>query len=593
MKSRIITLTTAAVFLFGMFASNLQAQKLAAEKTHEMIKTTKKRGKLSNVVVDDTKQQIDLIFTTKAKRKLIKFDVYQFDYDLNLINSSSEEQEIDKARSKYKWFMPSFKTERYTVQGLTAEGTMGLGNMVVKKKETTFLYNFWTFGYQKRTKVLDKVKFEDPRGRKMIYSGHYENDQTGELIALGGIKGKKGGPNMEPYLHTHKFQLMRISTDLQIVNETTIDLKYIQVKLFDGVAKQGDMDASDESFQGDWILVYAPMGGQGTKKWKGPVPINYTYMRISPQGEVKETINFTSKVTDWMVMDVYAKGDDIYIYGPGVAKNVDKKWQTAKGPTISHPGRGAGAVATDKKYENFQLVRIRGGKADFVSAPNLDDFEAKTQKPPAQKKPTIYRGKRFEVRGLDIGSNGDIFINGQNFVYGGLYKDMLMFHFTKDGELKACYGLESTQKSGTLGKIADAAGKASAALDDESYKIITYGQPDARRHPTDGNIFESKDGKSLYWMLFPVHHVDRAIHKESGILYENVTTIIYTPRKQIKMGKIDIASGKVDDFVTFGNNEQFLIADNEYVEINGGKQLIFLGAGKGMLWLGKFDPAKL
>ena len=82
-----------AAFLLGSFMlPNVSAQKLAEEKIVELTGKSKKKGYLGNVVVDDTKQQFDMVFVTKDKAKKVKYEVYQFDYDFNLINNFEDEQ---------------------------------------------------------------------------------------------------------------------------------------------------------------------------------------------------------------------------------------------------------------------------------------------------------------------------------------------------------------------------------------------------------------------------------------------------------------------------------------------------------------------
>lgn len=81
----------------------------------------------------------------------------------------------------------------------------------------------------------------------------------------------------------------------------------------------------------------------------------------------------------------------------------------------------------------------------------------------------------------------------------------------------------------------------------------------------------------------------------------------WTPRKQVRMGKIDISAAKIGSFTTFGDGAAggkkfYLMNEFPSVKINGGKQTVFIGEDTNIwgmnssgdyLWMGKFDPANL
>ena len=137
MKKRFLTILACLAFTMGsIYAQN----GMLTEKIVDLSKKAAK-GAPSNIVVDDTKQQIDIVYTTKSSNKLVKFDVLQFDFDLNLINEFSDEQEIEKARTKYDWFGKKFRGEEYSVTELR------LGGMMMNKLqlvETTYKYAWFS-----------------------------------------------------------------------------------------------------------------------------------------------------------------------------------------------------------------------------------------------------------------------------------------------------------------------------------------------------------------------------------------------------------------------------------------------------------------
>jgi len=529
------------------------SQKLDKEATID-ISGKARRGYLGNVVVDDSKEQLDLIFVTKSTNRKVKFEAYQFDYDLKLINSFSDEQEVDKAKSKYSWF--NFKGDSYSVEGVTAEGNM-LGKFVVKKKRVTYSYSWFLGRYRKSVKLLDKVKFETPNGRKMFFLSSFDNDQTGEVLALAGHQASS--KENKPYQYMQKMSIMRVNYNLELVSEKVVDLKYPQTILYSG--PNGAINPESD-VQSNWFVVFAPSGVPG-KKEKDPAPDNYTLLEITPNGEVVRNVNFKSKCSDWLVNGVYAQGDEVYIYGPGISKNAGEDYIEVVRPTEA------------SKFTDIQIACIKGTSAKFVSATNVDEFKLKVQGVAGDKNPTYYNGKKVDIRSLYLAKNGDILITAQDFridkqgdAQGILYKDLLLFHFDAQGKLITQYGIENEVKKGGFGG----------------------GLADPRFHAANGTIIESADGKSLCWMLY-IPYLTQSETEDYGTY--KVTT--YYPRRYPKVVKIDLVGKKIAGVAEYGDKEYFLLEEYPMVEINGGLQGVYLGESKSgkSIWLGKFDPTKL
>jgi len=376
------------------------------------------------------------------------------------------------------------------------------------------------------------------------------------------------------------FGVLLANSNLDILGEEKIDFDYIKFPMWSGPVREGAME-EDEEETGDWIIIFAPMAGQGYKKWAGDDPTEYTYVRIGRDGKIKDRIDFKSKAHTWKIDGAYEKDGGVYIYGPAVNKGVEKKFFEATDVTK--------ITMKEKGFESFQIIGMKDGKGMFVNAPSLAEFKEKTAKPDNQKKPNYYTGGKINIGGLNIASSGDIFINAQEWSYdavgsyrGNRYKDFLMFHFNSNGDLVKCYGVNNAQKTG-LKSVADP-------------------RQDPKYYPTESTIFEGNDGNSIYWMMFYIGNIER--RQTSDALY---TYTWWTPRKQVRFGKIDIASGKVHDFYTLGDGKEggkkfYLMNKYPYVEINGGKQYVFIGEDTNIwgmdssgdyIYLGKFDPEKL
>jgi len=589
-KRSILILALGLVFL----GRPVFSQHLEVEKNIELTGKSKSKGYLGNVTVDDAKQQFDLVFVTKEKRDKIKFEVYKFDYNLNLVSNYNDEQELTAAKSKFSWFNFGGKDQEvYT--GITAEKTM-TGKLVLKKIRITKKFNWWTgkYGYDKD--VLDKEKpstmDEDGNKRKLYYAAHQEISSSGDLLVLALVNRSimsmfKDG--------SRDYLLMHFNKELKVTEETTLNFPSPQCLVY-----SGGVSGSDPNGDNDGIFIFAPYGGQGYGKIADPSPTNYTYVRVTPGGKILERFNFKSDCNYWAIMDAYATGNDVYVYGPGSIDKPEKNYtkmpyaltQDALSSAMTEEQRET--ALEEMKYSHLQIIKVSGGKMSFLTSVSIDDINEKAIKPPAQKKLYEFDGKRFVLNDINITATGDIFINGQDFSgkadKGRTYKDFLMFQFDKTGVFKKFYGIQNTAKSPLFGPKATAVAASSA-------------------------IIESPDSKSLFWQIYFVKDIDEdcsSYSEESFNTKTTYTTCYYTPLYQLRTGTIDIASGSVSDFNNYGGDDYFLYIDLQesrgkdvpYIFINGGKQIIYIARqrkggfsgserwGSG-LWLGKFDPAKL
>ena len=582
------------LFLVLIFTMNrLPAQKLEVEKNIELTGKSKRKGYLGKVVVDDAKQQFDLVFVTKEKSDLIKFEVYKFDYNLNLVSNYNDEQAVSAARAKFSWFKFGGKDEE-VYAGITAEKNM-TGKLVLKKIRVTKKFNWWTGRYEFDKDVLEKEKptsmDEDGKKRKLYYAAHQEISSSGDLLVLALVN--RGMLNMFKD-GSRQYLLLHFDKDLKTAEETQLDFTAPQSLVFSGSAP-----GSDPNGDNDGIFIFAPYGGQGYGKIEDPEPTNFTYVRTAPGGKIIERFNFKSQCNNWAIMDIYSSGKDVYVYGPGNMDKPEKNY--IKVPyAVAQDFMSSGLTEEqrmtsleDMKYSHLQIMKVSDGKLPFLTAVSIDDINEKAIKPPSQKKLYEFDGKRFVLNDINITASGDIFINGQDFTGktgNRTYKDFLMFQFDKTGTFKKFYGIQNTAKSPLFGPKATAVAASSA-------------------------IIESPDGKSLFWQIFFVKDIDEdcsSYQVESLTTVTTYTTCTNTPLFQLRSGTIDIASGQVSDFINYGGDNYYLYIDLQedrgkdvpYIFINGGKEIVYVARqrkggirgderwGSG-LWLGKFNPAKL
>lgn len=586
-----LKLAVGAIILGAFLAPTVSAQKLAEEKIVELTGKSKRKGYLGNVVVDDTKQQFDMVFVTKDKTRKVKYEVYQFDYNFNLINNFEDEQRKPKAtRSKKK----VYKGDYWEVTGVTASPNM-TGKLVLRKTQYTHQWNWWRGGYETTKKLIGKEKPKEmasdggDKKRKLYYTSHRDLSDKGELLVCALIN--KGIMKMAKEA-SREYQIMHIDKDLNIIKKTPLTFDHPQALLYS--AELADRD--------EWIMVFQNYGGQGMGKVQADDPTGLTFIRIDGAGNITERFNFNTKCNEWAIFDAYSVGEDIYLYGAGNINKPEKKFTKAPFSLTAdaYPGGGTPeqrlATLEGMKFDYLQVAKLSNGKSEFVTATSMDDINAKGVKPASQKKLREFDGKKFILNGVNVTSNGDLFISGQDFKYdnigdvkGRVYKDLLMFQYGNDGSFKRYYGVENTAKS----------------------KGLLGGAGGAKSFPSEFTIFESPNNPNdLYWNVFLVQDIDVDCSTETSGNVQT-TTCVYTPLYQGKMGKIDAGSGSISDFNTFGGDDFYLYIDLgeekgkdlPYFSINGGKQIVYCarkrkGGIKGNerwgdeMWFGKFDPAK-
>lgn len=543
--------------LLGSVACAFAQETYMARETAYAISNKAEQGYLGNVEMDEAQREIRLYFVTATKAKKIKMEKYIFDFDLNF--KTSEKEEYDKPKdlkSKYGWF--KFRNEEVeTVVGVTAEPNM-MGNLVFKRKEITNYWSWFSGGYKTKVNVTDKLKPKGEDGKKFFYRNHFDNDENGEVLAL--VSPKYGGANYNKM--QEEYSILRVNTNLEIVSTTQIKFDKPQWNIFSG--RYTFAGASDEDlYHGDYVAIFAPFDGAGVKN-ASEKPTEYTYVRISPEGEVKEQVTFETKSARWQIEGVYDRDGVVTIYGAGFRI---KKPSDAYGNLKNYnPAEDA------KGFDNFQLATIKGGKVDFVTAPNLEEMATKTAAPAGQKKAKEYDGGRLQVTGLETAGNGDIMVMAQmvnkNFKsHQFVYKDFMVLHFNGKGDLKKLYSIDSPAKGG----LANATDPASSPA----------------MRASSSNIFLGADGKSAYWMTGLVTKVDKATQ---SYYFSGSSVTTYTPREQLLIGRIDLENNTMGQVIETGDGAKgkkdfFLRQDIRYVPYNNSNGLLVIGEDRGGLGL--------
>jgi hypothetical protein len=588
--------TLLIIFLAFMGLSNSSmGQVPILEKPYE-VSNKAKRGYLGGIEMNKEKETIDMVYILPSLiARKVKYEIYTYDKDLNLLNTVREEEWLDKVKTKWKWF--NYKGDNFVYNSLTASIDL-TGGVVFRKKATYGTYIWATGSYYRHIKQLEKIKPKTENDLKYKYKAAYEIEADSSVLVIA------GKPEKKTYNDYKNFEVMSCDNQVNITTVDKIDFQYCQTVVFAAPLQDEMIDElSNDDSPRDWIVVFAPMGM--IKKEADPKPTNYTYVRLSPKGKIIEKFNFTSPSNGWRIQGAYEKEGSVFLYGSAITKNPEDNYfdklyggkpmvastsasaeEKAEANATGGPG-AAGAVSAfasmgaqdygqtqdavdvaldELKYTNFQIGKVTNGKFDFISSPNIDEFETKQAKPADQKKFVKFDGKKFVISGISFASSGDIFISGQDFTNKDnkrIYKGIYMFQFAPTGELKKNYGVfvDQKKKSGFFNK---------SPLTSDMIIANNY-------------IHESADGKSLYWLLKNA----KSIRKESTSTWGSTTTT-WTPLYGFDYGSINIGNGELSEFKTFGEDEKrsFYLFNNtnsykmaNYLyffseDLNGGKILL-------------------
>jgi len=553
-----------SIVMLGAIRASAQVPIL--EKSFDVSRKAK-NGYLAHIETNAEKGTIDMIYVlSSTTRHKIKYEIYTYDKDLNLINTVQEEELVEKVKSRWKWF--NFKGESFVTNSLTASSDLA-GKLVFRKKQTTGSWVWLTGTYYRHIKQLEKVKPKTEDNMKYFFTSAYEIERDSSVLVIA------GKPEKKTHNETMNFDIMSCDNEVNISTVDKIDFPYPQKIVFSAPLQDDQAHVSNDDLPRDWVVVFAPSGLYN--KDSDPKPTNYTYIRISTKGKVLEKFSFDSPSNGWRVLGAYEKDNSVFLYGSAITKNpgkdysnevfknlqmvattsasaLEKEEENNSGSgilggisAISSMGSKDNGKTQDEvdapldelKYTNIQIGKITNSKFEFLSSPDIEEFEKKQAKPADQKKFITFDGKKFEINGINITSSGDIFVSGQDFTNskkGRIYKGVYMFQFEANGNLKKNYGvkLDQSKKSSFFNK---------SPLTSDMYIA----------HNT---VRESIDKKSLYWLIKDV----KSIREESNTSFASLSTVrvktTWTPLYQYEYGNINIDNGELSEFKGFGDSEK-------------------------------------
>ncbi|MCX6307031.1 MAG: hypothetical protein NT040_18865 [Bacteroidetes bacterium] len=537
------------------------------EKDYEISRKAKK-GYLGNVEEKEG-GNFDMIFILPSSQRKIKSEIYHFDKEATLLNVEKDELEIEKARKKWKWF--NYKGDYFLANNISASANYS-ADLVFRKKRITAKYNWWTGQYERKVKMLDKVKPRNESGKKYKFFGgvyEIERDSTILVMAL-----NAADPKDKLY---GSFDLLKSDNELNITVLEKVEFPYSMTCVYSQPLKDDQSESiENDDLPRDWILIYAPTNV--VKNNTAPDAHGFEYLRITPEGKITERVKFSAPTVGWRIIDAYEKDNSVLIYGMGSGKEskfVNQIFKTGCVATTSNDAEDQAQANTSKAgafggfaklgaslsgkdevgvtqekidegldlltYNSFVFCKLTDGKVGSKIT-EIDEVNEKAVCPPDMKKPLKFDGKMFTVSNVDFLSDKSIVLSIQDFKKSKseyrpyIYKGMFLLHFTQQGELIKNYTVSIDQK-GKKG-------------------FFNHSPLTSDMIPTSSAVYESEDKTKLNWIL----HIVKAIEKESSSDHDyfsgtTTTTTTYTPLYSIEYGNIDVQSKKASDFKTLGEDE--------------------------------------
>lgn len=586
-----------AAFVTANVAMHAQGMNIL-EKDYEISRKAKK-GYLGGVEAK-ADGNFDMIYFLPSSKRMVKIETYSFDKDANLTGSKKDEWEIEKARKRYKGL--TYKGDLLINNAISVSSNL-MGKLVYKNRKVTAKYNWLAGGYVRKVKMLDKQKLTNDNGDEYLFGGAYEVERDSAILVM-------GYPYSREKADFSKIELLKVQNDGSIRKIQSLATGSQLRPVFSKPLLDDDSrNIENDDLPRDWILVMAPARGTNLP------PNEMTYFRITPEGTIRENFKFTAPTAGYRIINAYEKNGNVLLYGLGIKKDgktaeellgmsvspssmdSEEIEQTKSGTSATEKvlgklgglgglvsaGKKAVNLATgkeemmpsqddlenamdEKKYTDFIVCKVSGGRLVFANATPIEELNQKAVAGPDMKKALSFDGKKFKTNNFQILNDGSMVLSFQDFKknsggvggnkmlntlagirtsssgpkYERIYQGLYMLHLNPDGSLKKNY---------------------TVLLDQKNKKGFFNNSPmTADNFPATSYVIESKDGKSVNWVMEMVKAIDKDTDFSSFMNFDgsttNTTTTSYSPFYSIEYGKLNLAEGSSSAFRTLGDLEK-------------------------------------
>jgi hypothetical protein len=516
-------------FVLILSSFHLSAQNVdVLEKVHQISKSSR-NGYLGDITPNHEKNTFDVVYVLPSiLPSKIKTETYTFDQDLNLINTFKEEEEWQLMRNKFKWLTYRGEKNQFEMTSISATYK---SELVLRKKEVNQKWN-WVYGfYQNHVDILDKVKAKDDDGNKYVFlGGIYENYLTAKSLLFAYPKMTK--TKMGESVGASKFDVLSADSDLKLEKVDEVSFNGIYRPVYSRpLSDAASTEYSNFDAPQDWITIFAASDVKGTTN----KPTDYVYVRVSPEGKVKEKVEFSGPTNAWRFLEISEQNGRILLVGTALQPKSEAQFYTeALGNTLSftsmtteeqsvsannNKGRGAakfllGSKAADalavgqtisnaenilptqeaiehsldfKNYDYFVVGLIENGQYKTTS---FTAFQGKEPQSKDKKKNFwLVENKKVKIDNVLIEKDGSINMTCQEYdAQTNVYGKTFLFKYDTEGELTENFAAEIIQN-------------------DKAQKYFNTTGLRSDNYPTKNIIYQSKDGSKTYWFMNKVKDI--------------------------------------------------------------------------------------
>lgn len=497
-----------------------------------------------------------------TEKKVSKTEVYDFDASLNLSKQSFAEPKTESNTGESK------PDKTYSVMWANVGGNNSFDVLSLKLKVFKITYkSVWSKSKQRYIRNVENresIKLKNLDDKSYLGYMAYANSNSGELFALSAIEEKK----------SKKFVLLNIKTDLSIQEiDVPLSGKYTLVYSY---AAQNDANSNDDFdiSDGEMVFIFAPAD-------KSPDLKKYVYLKYNNQGKLMEEITFQSPSSNLAFTSSRKIGSDVYLFGSYTKSKDAFEEVFGEYGNIMSPGYaateklyGAENLRMFKYYKNLEnadplgmaVMKISGGKMVYLKDFPISSLEKVAKKAPTQKKVLVYDGRPLDINQFNVLDNGDFLVSGQSVGRISIalgegaksYKKLYCFHFDKNGDLRAQYGLEPE------------------SIDDKFNTLF----------PIQQQFILSADGKSIYWLI--LENISAEGYESFSDAYNGNKT--WYARYFPSMIVINAASAELTSYEMLGNRMYYLNKNFPYIYSNDTKTITFVGRDQKNknIWVGKY-----
>ena len=422
-------------FFYYSFSQSLQVNKEAI--LH--LEKPEKDNFLRNIFFE-TKGRLAIEYNGKMAFKN-HLHTYFFDENLNLVE---ENDTILRAKKEQNDEDANLKVEHISVTVHQKWDGKLIANSV---KEVFHSSRRQNYSYKKPLKELEIF---GQKGERLHLYYQTRNSNTNDTYLVVGIKAKKGSKIR--YQHARKFQILRVTEDLEIHYLQKIEFEYNTAIHYQGILSyNADADLAD----GYLALFFSPARSLFASNYISKNPENQRVVFVGEKGNVIFNIPYRAEVSGWSIDDfIFSQdGKSVFFYGPAQYGSYINEviptltdLYTLRGPKFS-------------AWKEYQIMKISNDQVDWISAIPIKTFKEKIVTPPAQKKKPYFKGKDLIISVAIATSNEEILIGGQLIDPGeeidekrnivlekNKYEDFVLFHFDIEGNLEAQYSITRFQK---------------------------------------------------------------------------------------------------------------------------------------------------